>query len=382
MPEWTAEGLERNFVLNYLSRYLLARQLLPALTRRRSGRLVLVSNAGMYGDSLDFDDLQHRRGKPGLKVAARTQFANDLLATELAARLRDTRVEVTCVYPGVVNTGVFRNARGLPWIVRVLAPKLQRLMAMSPEAAAQTPVFLAQHDRAVGTGGQLFRPPAHAASGPGARATAGATQPAVGGERRPRAAVPDGGRTRQPAAGRACAAHRSPAARRVARASRASRGRDRPAGSLAFSEAPLRECCCSRRRSWRKPAMEFITSPAAKAAKLPFSQAVRVGDVLYLSGSLGNIPGTRQLVPGGMEAQARQTMDNIGAVLKENGLSFADIFKCTVMLADMSKWDDFNKIYVTYFNPDRLPARSAFGTNGLALGAEVELECLAYAGRK
>lgn len=128
--------------------------------------------------------------------------------------------------------------------------------------------------------------------------------------------------------------------------------------------------------------MEFITSPAAKAAKLPFSQAVRVGDVLYLSGSLGNIPGTLQLVPGGMEAQARQTMDNIGAVLKQNGLSFADIFKCTVMLADMSKWEDFNKIYVTYFNPDRLPARSAFGTNGLALGAEVELECLAYAGRK
>ena len=128
--------------------------------------------------------------------------------------------------------------------------------------------------------------------------------------------------------------------------------------------------------------MEFITSAAAKAAKLPFSQAVRVGDVLYLSGALGNIPGTRELVPGGMEAQARQTMDNIAAVLKQNGLSFADIFKCTVMLADMSKWDDFNKIYVTYFDPDRLPARSAFGTNGLALGAEVELECLAYAGKK
>jgi 2-iminobutanoate/2-iminopropanoate deaminase len=128
--------------------------------------------------------------------------------------------------------------------------------------------------------------------------------------------------------------------------------------------------------------MEFITSPAAKAAKLPFSQAVRLGDVLYLSGALGNIPGTLELVPGGMEAQARQTMDNIGAVLEQNGLSFADIFKCTVMLADMSRWEDFNKIYVTYFNPDRLPARSAFGTNGLALGAEVELECLAYAGRK
>ena len=124
--------------------------------------------------------------------------------------------------------------------------------------------------------------------------------------------------------------------------------------------------------------MEFITSPAAKAAKLPFSQAVRVGDVLYLSGALGNIPGTRELVSGGMEAQARQTMENIRAVLQDNGLSFGDVFKCTVMLADMSRWDDFNTIYVTYFDPDRLPTRSAFGTSGLALGAEVELECWAY----
>jgi 2-iminobutanoate/2-iminopropanoate deaminase len=128
--------------------------------------------------------------------------------------------------------------------------------------------------------------------------------------------------------------------------------------------------------------MEFFTSPAAKAAKLPFSQAVRVGDVLYLSGALGNVPGTRELVPGGMEAQARQTMENIRAVLKDNGLSFGDVFKCTVMLADMSRWDDFNKIYVTYFDPERLPTRSAFGTNGLALGAEVELECWAHIGKK
>jgi 2-iminobutanoate/2-iminopropanoate deaminase len=52
------------------------------------------------------------------------------------------------------------------------------------------------------------------------------------------------------------------------------------------------------------------------------------------------------------------------------------------MIADMAKWGDFNKVYVTYFKPDRLPARSAFGANGLALGAQVELECIAYAGKK
>jgi reactive intermediate/imine deaminase len=127
--------------------------------------------------------------------------------------------------------------------------------------------------------------------------------------------------------------------------------------------------------------MQFVNSPAAKAAKLPFSQAVRVGDVLYLSGCLGNLPAKMQLAPGGMEAEARQTMENIGAVLKENGLTFDDVFKCTVMLADMAKWGDFNKVYLTYFKPDRLPARSAFGAAALALGAQVEVECLAYIGR-
>jgi reactive intermediate/imine deaminase len=130
-----------------------------------------------------------------------------------------------------------------------------------------------------------------------------------------------------------------------------------------------------------EPSMQFCNSPGATAAKLPFSQAVRVGDVLYLSGALGNVPGTRQVVAGGIEAETRQTMENIGTVLKANGLSFDDVFKCTVMLADMAKWEDFNKVYVTYFKPDRLPARSAFGTGGLALGAQVELECMAYAGK-
>jgi len=128
--------------------------------------------------------------------------------------------------------------------------------------------------------------------------------------------------------------------------------------------------------------IEFINSAAAKKAGLPFSQAVRVGDVLYLSGCLGNLPGKMELAPGGMEAEARQTMENIGAVLKEHGLTFDDVFKCLVMLSDMSMWGDFNKIYLQYFKPDRLPARSAFGAKALALGAQVELECVAYIGKK
>lgn len=127
--------------------------------------------------------------------------------------------------------------------------------------------------------------------------------------------------------------------------------------------------------------MEFYTSADARAAGLPFSQAVRVGDVLYLSGCLGNEPGKMDLVPGGLEPETRQTMENIRAALTANGLTFDDVFKATVMLADMSEWAAFNKIYLTYFKPDRLPTRSAFGAAGLALGARVELECWAHVGK-
>ena len=125
--------------------------------------------------------------------------------------------------------------------------------------------------------------------------------------------------------------------------------------------------------------VQFYNSPAAAAAKLPFSQAVRVGDVLYMSGAVGLLPGKRELAPGGIEPETKQVMDNIGEVLKANDLTFDDVFKCTVMLAHMFNWGAFNKIYVTYFKPERLPARSAFGANGLALDAEDELECWALA---
>lgn len=124
---------------------------------------------------------------------------------------------------------------------------------------------------------------------------------------------------------------------------------------------------------------DFVTSAMDKEKSLPFSQSVRVGDVVYLSGQIGNWPGTLELVPGGMEAQARQTMENIKTALDARGLTFDDVFKCTAMLADMSKWADFNKVYTGYFNPGRYPARSSFGANGLAMGALVEVECWAAA---
>ena len=86
-----------------------------------------------------------------------------------------------------------------------------------------------------------------------------------------------------------------------------------------------------------------------------------------------------KLAPGGIAGETRQMMENIRSVLAARGLGFDDVFKCTVMLADMTLWPDFNKIYTGYFKLDRLPTRSAFGTNGLALGAAVEMECWARA---
>jgi enamine deaminase RidA (YjgF/YER057c/UK114 family) len=127
--------------------------------------------------------------------------------------------------------------------------------------------------------------------------------------------------------------------------------------------------------------IEFFNSPEGREAKLPFSQSVRVGDVIYLSGCLGNIPGRMELVPGGIGAETRQMMQHIARALELRGLGFDAVFKCLVMLADMSEWGAFNEIYVPYFHPDRMPTRSAFGANGLALGARVEMECWAYAGK-
>jgi 2-iminobutanoate/2-iminopropanoate deaminase len=125
--------------------------------------------------------------------------------------------------------------------------------------------------------------------------------------------------------------------------------------------------------------IEYIQSRGTKDAGLPFSDAVRVGDVVYFSGALGNVPGRMELAPGGIEGETRQMFQNIARSLEQNGLSFDNVFKCQVFLADMKEWPAFNKIYIEYFKPDRLPARSALGANGLALGARVEMEITAYA---
>lgn len=100
-----------------------------------------------------------------------------------------------------------------------------------------------------------------------------------------------------------------------------------------------------------------------------------MGDMLYLSGQLGT-DSAGKLVPGGIGPETRQALSNIAGALTRHGSSLDRVVKCTVMLADVAEWGAMNEVYVTFFRSHR-PARSAFGTSGLALSARLELECLA-----
>ncbi|HLT89491.1 MAG TPA: RidA family protein [Woeseiaceae bacterium] len=126
------------------------------------------------------------------------------------------------------------------------------------------------------------------------------------------------------------------------------------------------------------PVVEYIAGPGLENLDLPFSSAVRVGHTLYVSGMIGNLPGTLELAPGGIQGQTRQALENIAATLEHAGSSMDRVVKCTVFLADMGEWQAMNEVYVTFF--ENKPARSALGANGLALDARVEIECIATIG--
>jgi 2-iminobutanoate/2-iminopropanoate deaminase len=111
---------------------------------------------------------------------------------------------------------------------------------------------------------------------------------------------------------------------------------------------------------------------------LPFSEAVRAGDMLYLSGDIGT-DASGKLVAGGIKAEAKQVMDNIGANLARHGSSFERVVQCTVALADIADWPAFNDVYRGYFK-QHFPARMAFAASALALGARVEVQCNAFVG--
>ena len=119
----------------------------------------------------------------------------------------------------------------------------------------------------------------------------------------------------------------------------------------------------------------FPMAESLDSLKLPFSEAVRVGSMLYLSGAMG-IDATGALLSGGIEAETRQALANIRSVLERHGSSMDRVIKCTAMLADMGEWAAMNRVYIEHFSKD-LPARSSFGVSGLALGGRVEIECIA-----
>lgn len=127
------------------------------------------------------------------------------------------------------------------------------------------------------------------------------------------------------------------------------------------------------------PAVEHLNSPEFTRTGLPFSEIVRVGDMLYLSGQMGTVPGTLGLVDGGMAAEARQALHNVKCALEAHGYSLRHVVKCTVMLADMADWPAFNAVYREFFTAP-YPARSAFGANGLALGGRLEIDVIATTG--
>ena len=118
-----------------------------------------------------------------------------------------------------------------------------------------------------------------------------------------------------------------------------------------------------------------VLHPFTAIPGLPFSEMAEAGTLAFLSGQVGS-GADGKLVAGGIKAETRQTLANIAAVLTRHGLSLDRVVKVTVMMADMSEWGAMNEEYVAAFGK-HLPARSAFGTSGLAMNARVEIECIA-----
>ena len=143
--------------------------------------------------------------------------------------------------------------------------------------------------------------------------------------------------------------------------------------TLAILALVLTSCAAA---SGGAPQVEFHAPPSGTA---PYSEAVRVGDLLFLAGKLGMRPDGSGLPEGGIQPETRQALENIKGVLEKHGSSLDRVVKCTVFLADIAEWGAMNEVYRTFF-PKNPPARSAVGIAGLGRGARVEIECIAVIG--
>jgi 2-iminobutanoate/2-iminopropanoate deaminase len=119
--------------------------------------------------------------------------------------------------------------------------------------------------------------------------------------------------------------------------------------------------------------LEYYSTPQSK---LPFSEAVRAGDFLYVSGQIGTAKDADPVAA--FKTAAHSAMDSISKILTAHGSSLEHVVQCTVMLADMKQWPAFNEVYATYFKPGHMPARNAFGVTALAFDAPLEVACFAY----
>ncbi len=126
-----------------------------------------------------------------------------------------------------------------------------------------------------------------------------------------------------------------------------------------------------------KERLQEIKTDKAPKALGPYSQAIKAGDFLYLSGQVGIDPESGKLVEGGIEAQVEQVLKNVKAILEEAGLSLNDVVKATCMLSDMNNFKAMNDIYAKYFG-DHKPARVACQVGRLPIDALVEIEMIAY----
>jgi 2-iminobutanoate/2-iminopropanoate deaminase len=143
--------------------------------------------------------------------------------------------------------------------------------------------------------------------------------------------------------------------------------------ALMLALALLQGCAA---RGDHRAKVEHFPIPSDPDGKLPFADVVRAGGLLFQSGKLGFDPATGRLVPGGIQAETRATMENIKETFARHGVGMDRVVKCTVFLADMKEWPAMNEVYLQYF-PGGKPARSALAASGLALGARVEIECIA-----